>query len=120
MSKTPATWRESWPSSPYLGEPEVIGEVGRAGGLVAWHPAAHGELDDQHKIWRGLKKYERQEKNRQRVYLGYGRDDKFAEADGLLAAVLPPDQVFTCAGGHDWPTWRILWERILPSLPMDR
>ena len=104
--------------APYLGEPEVIGEVGQGGGLAAWHPAAHGDIDDQNKIWRGLKEYETGGKNRQRLYLGYGQDDKFAEADGLLAAVLPPDQVFTGTGGHDWPTWRNLWERILPKLPL--
>lgn len=104
--------------APYLGEPEVIGEVGRAGGFAAWNPPADRVLDDQYKIWRGLKNYERQEKNRQRVYLGYGLDDKFAKADGLLATVLPSDQVFTVAGDHDWPTWRILWERILPKLPV--
>lgn len=106
--------------APYLGEPEVIGEVGRAGWLAAWNAPADRVLDDQYKIWRGLKEYERQEKNRQRVYLGYGLDDKFAKADGLLAMVLPPDQVFTRAGGHDWPTWRTLWERILPHLPMGK
>jgi hypothetical protein len=48
-----------------------------------------------------------------RVYLAYGVQDDFAEADGLLAEVLPDDQVFFTEGGHDWPTWLRLWKSIL-------
>jgi pimeloyl-ACP methyl ester carboxylesterase len=101
--------------SPYLGEPEVVDEVSRAGGLAVWRPAPYGELDDQHMIWRELKNYEQQDKNRKRVYLGYGLRDKFAIADGLLAAVLPQEQVFTIGGEHDWATWQTLWNEILKS-----
>jgi pimeloyl-ACP methyl ester carboxylesterase len=101
--------------APYLGEPEVVEEVARAGGLRGWRPAANAELDDQHRIWRGLKSYERRERCEGRVYLGYGRQDKFAAPDGMLAAVLPPGQVFTIEGGHDWSAWRPLWDSILKS-----
>jgi pimeloyl-ACP methyl ester carboxylesterase len=101
--------------SPYLGEPEIVDEVTRAGGLAAWYPPVSGELDDQHRIWRGLKSYERRESCAGRVYLGYGLQDKFATPDGMLAAVLPPGQVFATEGGHDWPTWRALWDEILKS-----
>lgn len=101
--------------SPYLGEPEVVAEVARAGGLAAWHPAGNAELDDQHRIWRGLKSYESSERSLNRLYLGYGLEDKFATPDGLLAALLPPEQVFTIEGGHHWPVWRALWNAILKS-----
>lgn len=101
--------------APYLGEPEVVEEVARAGGLTFWHPVLNGKIDDQHKIWRGLKTYEMRENSEHRVYLGYGLQDKFATADGLLAAVLPPTQVFTIEGGHDWSAWRPLWDSILKS-----
>ena len=47
------------------------------------------------------------------VYLGCGRDDRFATASALLAARLPADRVATAEGGHDWPTWTRLWETIL-------
>ena len=101
--------------SPYLGEPEMVDEVSRAGGLAAWHPPPSGELDDQHRIWLGLKSYERRESCAGRVYLGYGLQDKFATPDGMLAAVLPREQVFAIVGGHDWPTWRTLWDEIIKS-----
>jgi pimeloyl-ACP methyl ester carboxylesterase len=99
--------------SPYLGEPEMVDEVARAGGLRKWRPPAERELDDQHRIWRGLKSYEKREKSTGRVFLGYGCGDKFATPDGMLAAVLPGDQVFTMDGGHAWPVWRALWDEVL-------
>jgi pimeloyl-ACP methyl ester carboxylesterase len=99
--------------SPYLGEPEMVDEVKRASGLREWRPPADGEFDDQHRIWRGLKSYERGERSVGRIYVGYGLGDKFATPDGLLAAILPNKQVFTMEGGHEWPVWRALWDEIL-------
>lgn len=49
------------------------------------------------------------------LYLGYGTGDGFARADGLLAAVLPRERVFTAPGGHDWPPWRAVWKDFLAS-----
>jgi pimeloyl-ACP methyl ester carboxylesterase len=106
--------------SPYLGEPEVVEEVARAGGLKGWRPAANLELDDQHRIWRGLKSYESPERRLNRLYLGYGLEDKFATPDGMLAALLPPEQLFTMKGGHHWPVWRALWDAILKRRVFER
>jgi len=99
--------------SPYLGEPEMIDEVARAGGLQKWQPSGKMELDDQHRIWRGLKNYEFPEKSVGRVYLCYGLSDKFVLPDSMFAAVLPKEQVFAIEGDHDWPTWRKLWDDLL-------
>jgi len=33
----------------------------------------------------------------------------------LLAAALPPSSVDIVPGGHDWPTWRALWDRFLDA-----
>jgi pimeloyl-ACP methyl ester carboxylesterase len=106
--------------SPYLGEEEVVAEIARAGGLKEWSFPASGELDDQDRIWRGLKRYESRERSLGRVYLGYGLDDKFAVPDGMLAALLPPDQLFTMEGGHRWPVWRALWDLILKRRVFER
>ncbi len=101
--------------APYLGEPEVIGEVAAAGGIPGWQPPENIENDDQRKIWRGLKTYESRKRTLNRLYLGYGMQDKFAPACGMLAALLPPAQVFTTRGGHDWSSWRPMWDAILKS-----
>jgi pimeloyl-ACP methyl ester carboxylesterase len=104
--------------APYLGEPDMVDEVFTAGGLIAWQPVTAEADDPQRQIWRNLKRYARGEQTRDRIFLGYGRDDKFALPDGMLAAVLPSEQVITGDGGHDWDTWRTLWDRILLRLPL--
>jgi len=104
--------------APYLGERDLIDEIALKGGMTDWRPPSEDVMDDQHRIWKGLKQYERNEKNRGRMYLGYGRQDRFAGACGLLAPVLPAAQVVTVEGGHDWQTWLLLWNDILPRLPL--
>ena len=55
---------------------------------------------------------------------GYGENDQFASANRLLAPVLPRERVFTTGGGHDWRTWRRLWEmfivRAMTRFPLSR
>ncbi|HEY6823815.1 MAG TPA: hypothetical protein VI195_05205, partial [Steroidobacteraceae bacterium] len=45
--------------------------------------------------------------------LGLGREDRFGRRQELLAAALSPANVDTVPGGHDWATWRTLWDRFL-------
>jgi hypothetical protein len=47
------------------------------------------------------------------LYLGYGRDDRFAQGLDLMTQALPPATVQVIEGGHDWSTWSALWERFL-------
>jgi hypothetical protein len=47
--------------------------------------------------------------------LGYGREDRFAQAHALMAEALGPDAAHVVSGGHDWPTWIALWEYFLDS-----
>jgi len=49
--------------------------------------------------------------------MGYGEDDRFVMSNRLVAAVLPPAQVFTTEGGHQWAPWRRLWARFLDRAP---
>lgn len=99
--------------SPYLGEDEVITEVERAGGLRRWTPPASMETADFRRLWAWLKGYEKPEPGLPELYLGFGASDRFADANGLLAEVLPPDRVITLPGRHNWWTWRRLWEAFL-------
>jgi pimeloyl-ACP methyl ester carboxylesterase len=46
------------------------------------------------------------------VYLGYGTQDRFAAGQALLASWLPARQVVQLDGGHDWPTWCVLWSQL--------
>jgi pimeloyl-ACP methyl ester carboxylesterase len=120
--------------APYLGEPEVIEEVAAAGGLARWRPPdAVADADYGRQLWSWLHRayIEPEPGPRPRsesesgpapgksrlppVYLGYGTGDDFARANGLLAAVLPRERVFTAPGGHDWPPWRAVWKNFLAS-----
>jgi pimeloyl-ACP methyl ester carboxylesterase len=49
------------------------------------------------------------------LFLGFGDDDRFADAHRRMAQSLPPDNVDVVPGGHDWRTWLALWSRFLDS-----
>jgi len=98
--------------APYLGSHIVTGEIVRAGGLAAWQPEALAGDDDERRMWRfiqGLRACNLP------VHLGLGSEDRFAPRHRLMAAALSPQDVDTVSGGHDWPTWRRLWERFLDA-----
>ena len=104
---------------PYLGKRAVVEEVAAQGGLRTWRaPVGRLEPDDvDTALWRWLQLGTRA---RAELYLGYGRADRFVVSDDLLAVALPPDRVFTTDGGHDWPPWRALWQRMLDAMPLKR
>lgn len=57
------------------------------------------------------------------IYLAYGKQDKFAISNGLLAGLLDPDQVVKTDGRHRWDTWEKLWRKGIKSgklLPLHR
>jgi pimeloyl-ACP methyl ester carboxylesterase len=98
--------------APYLGNRILTGEIAGAPGLAAWEPGDLADNDEERRIWRHIKS--RQPGSRP-LYLGFGRQDRFAAAHELLAAALPAGCVDRIAGGHEWPTWSKLWENFLDS-----
>jgi alpha-beta hydrolase superfamily lysophospholipase len=97
--------------APYLGSYIVTSEVERAG-LSGWQPGTLGEEDDERRIWRFIQSLRA---GSLPVHLGLGRDDRFGERHRLLAEALRPEDVDVVPGGHDWPTWRQLWENFLDA-----
>ncbi len=98
---------------PFLGDPEIVDEISEAGGLRDWRPDMGLGLEDERKLWAWLKGYEKRDNGLPSLYLGYGRNDRFAEAAAVLAAVLPPDRVYVIPGRHRWRTWKKLWDKAL-------
>lgn len=86
--------------APYLGNRMLIDEV------AAGRPAGP---DAEHRIWHYIKTGT----GRAPIYLGYGRQDRFSRAHDLMASALPASSVDVIDGGHEWGTWRKLWERFL-------
>jgi pimeloyl-ACP methyl ester carboxylesterase len=97
--------------APYLGNRMLINEIAAASGLAGWEPGELAESDAERRIWRYIKT----RVDSAKLFLGYGRDDRFSAAHGMLAATLPGDRVEVIAGGHQWGTWLKLWENFLDS-----
>ena len=106
--------------APYLGTQLTANEIKRAGGLARWPSpeVTSGDIDTI--LWHWLKGQTPAESTVKKLplFLGYGEQDRFRYNDEVLRAALPASQVFTAPGGHDWPAWRMVWERIASVLPV--
>ncbi|PKO89601.1 MAG: hypothetical protein CVU18_03590 [Betaproteobacteria bacterium HGW-Betaproteobacteria-12] len=95
--------------APYPGSRLTTNAIDRAGGLEAWMPEA-GQLDDpEFRMWRWLQ----QPPAEFPVFVGYGREDRFAAGMRRIAERFPETDRLAVAGGHDWPAWQLLWEHFL-------
>jgi pimeloyl-ACP methyl ester carboxylesterase len=98
--------------APYLGNRMLIEEIAQAQGLEQWQPGELVESDAERQIWRYI---QNRRTDAAPLYLGFGREDRFASALQLLAANLAPKSVDVIEGAHDWRTWAMLWENFLDS-----
>jgi pimeloyl-ACP methyl ester carboxylesterase len=96
--------------APWLGTHLITGEIARASDVQAWEAGEPAEDDEERRVWRFIKTHASRALP---IHLGIGSDDRFAGRHRLMAAALGPDAVDIVPGGHDWPTWRRLWERFL-------
>jgi pimeloyl-ACP methyl ester carboxylesterase len=115
--------------APYLGSHLVTGEIERARGLAGWQPGEPGEDDDERRVWRFIQRQMRGSHpapeedaggcdpppGTPALHLGFGAEDRFAASHRMMAQALSPGQVDVVPGGHDWPTWRQLWDNFLDS-----
>ena len=106
--------------APYLGTRLTADEIKRAGGLARWPSpeVAAGDIDTI--LWHWLQGQTTAESTVKKLplFLGYGEQDRFRYNAEVLRAALPASRVFTAPGGHDWPAWRMVWERIAGVLPV--
>lgn len=102
--------------APFLGDDDLIEEIGAAGGLAGWTPPTEIESGDyQRSLWAWLKAYTTGAAGLPEIHLGFGLADDFAPACELLAAVLPPNRVHRVPGGHEWEPWRRIFAAFLAS-----
>jgi pimeloyl-ACP methyl ester carboxylesterase len=100
--------------SPFLGYDKIVREISDAGGVRQWDPGEYNpDKDWQRMFWHWLKKGAEGEHAFPRLYLGYGAEDSFATAHGLLADLLPRDHVFIVSGGHTPKTMKKVWHIFL-------
>jgi pimeloyl-ACP methyl ester carboxylesterase len=101
--------------APYLGSRIISREIGLAGGVALWSPGEVAAEDEDRRIWRFIKS---RRGIQPPLYLGYGRDDRFADSQQLLAVALPPGSVDVVSGAHSWPAWRQIWNHFLDKWPI--
>src|ERR1700733_10038398 len=101
--------------APYLGSRIVAAEITAQGNLASWQVPALADVDDELRIWRCVRGLPAM-RTAPRLFLGYGREDRFADTQRLLSAALPATCSCVIPGGHDWPVWRALWDRFLDTL----
>jgi pimeloyl-ACP methyl ester carboxylesterase len=102
--------------APYLGSRLIANEIQAAGGIAHWQGQVQDEDDDERRIWRYVADLSGGVRATQ-VFLGYGRADRFADTQQILARSLPSARATTRVmdGGHEWPVWRSLWDQFLQT-----
>lgn len=97
--------------SPFLGEEEALREIEAAGGLKNWRPGPLAEGDFSRKLWLRLRENQLARATPTKVLLGCGTEDRLATSNRLFAKeFIKSDEQRWIPGGHDWPTWRALFE----------
>ena len=96
--------------SPYPATRDILREVDAAGGLDHWQPAIPPEGDLEREAWLWLARC-RAAPLPVNCYFSSG--DRFADGQRRMAAALDPAHVREQPGGHDWPSWRALWDQFL-------
>lgn len=95
--------------SPFLGDEDIIEEILQSGGVQPWSPGNYSPDEDwQRMFWHWIQTTVAVGQIPP-VYLGYGRDDMYVEAQKLLATVLPESHLTRSDGGHDYQTFKALW-----------
>lgn len=115
--------------SPFLGTggfaDTLEREVAAHGDLASWARSTDDRpvriarvLHDPRPVWRWLAGYRIAPDTMPPLYIAYGRDDRFAGAQRLLAEVVSPERVFVIDGHHDWETWRRLFHEVIAVVPV--
>jgi hypothetical protein len=53
---------------------------------------------------------------REKIFMGYGRQDRFAVLNEELARRLDPEQSVVVEGKHRWTVWSEIWPELLPRV----
>jgi len=97
--------------APYPGSRLTTNAIARAGGLANWQATPEELTDPEFRMWRWLQKPPPDFP----VFVGYGSEDRFAAGMQQIAECFPGAARHASPGDHDWPVWRLLWERFLDS-----
>ena len=97
--------------SPYLGKEVVQEQIRQAGGLSRWHLNENEADDWNYFIWARLKEITDDPVKKEKIFLGYGDQDRLKGHD-ILTQALPKRQVFTLPGGHKDVIFAGIWKHM--------
>lgn len=103
--------------APYPGTGDILAEIRAAGGAARWGQHQTSELDER-AWWQWLVQESVKGEWSTPVYFGTGATDRFLNGQRLLADLLPEHYIRMLPGGHQWPTWKALWEDWLDHGPL--
>lgn len=99
--------------APYLGPPELIASVRSGDEVFKWHEMVAASEPTAAELWAWITAAPKGMTYLHKLHLGYGADDRYVAGHELLASLLPRARVFSIVGGHDWQTWRALWDEAI-------
>jgi pimeloyl-ACP methyl ester carboxylesterase len=98
--------------APFLGDKTTVNDVAQQG-LALWQP---GQPEPMGKpAWQLAQAYLKGAHDLPQGYVGYGENDRFAQAHAMFATALPLGHRYVASGGHDWSAWKNLWAQFLDS-----
>lgn len=97
--------------APYPGSRLTTNAIERAGGLAHWQATSEELTDPEFRVWQWLQ----QKADQIPVFIGHGREDRFAKGMAQIADCFPAHARHVVEGGHDWPAWQKLWENFLDN-----
>lgn len=103
--------------APFLGTRGTVAAIAAAGGFASPSAPDAATTVTEERMLRWLRDYLAAGSPNPRLYLGYGRADRFAQGHRMLADSVLADRVKVDEGGHDWDTWLSLWECVLDAEP---
>jgi len=98
--------------APYLGDEDVHDEIRSAGGLSVWQIREGNREDWEYFMWLRLKEITTDKKLKNKIYLGYGENDRLKGLD-LLAQNIPAKHVLKIPGEHKDVTFKQVWKIML-------
>ncbi|WP_019142433.1 alpha/beta fold hydrolase [Noviherbaspirillum massiliense] len=102
----------------YPGNRILTRAIREAGGIEQWQAGTDEGEDGEVQVWRWIKAI--RGASTPQIFFGYGREDRFASGQELMAESLAFAHVDVVAGGHDWPAWQQLWNDFLDRIAASR
>ena len=99
--------------APYPGSRITTQAIRSVGGPANWQLTEAQMHDSEFQLWQWMI----QGHDELPIYLGYGKQDRFADGQDLMAEAMPAAIRHTIAGEHDWPTWQTLWQDFVARRP---